>query len=144
MCLADRIRLGGWSVAQRIAIGELAREARVTLRALRYYQSKGLLAPQRDGNVRVFGSEDCARLELILQGKRLGFTLWEIRDMLNTGARGSATILPVSRKKCIEQINLLERRRRDVVGALAELRQIYTGMFRDATAAADDPASPRA
>jgi DNA-binding transcriptional MerR regulator len=115
--------------ADRITIGDLAREAGVTLRALRFYQSKGLLAPQRDGHSRVFSNEDRSRLTLIQQGKRLGFTLSEIRDMLAARARGCDETLPISRKKCVEQIKLLESQRHDIDRALAELRQIYTGMF---------------
>ncbi len=66
---------------------------------------------------------------LILQGKRLGFTLTEIREMLSTRDRGYSKALPIGRRKCVEQINMLERQRRDIDGALAELRQIYTEMF---------------
>jgi len=110
-------------------IGELAREAGVTLRALRFYQSKGLLTPQRNGSTRLFTADDRDRLALIMQGKRLGFTLCEIREMLAARARGNTHMLPIGRKKCVEQINLLERQRREIEAALAELRRIYTGMF---------------
>ena len=101
----------------------------VTLRALRFYQSKGLLAPRRNGSARLFSYEDRDRLVLILQGKRLGFTLTEIREMLSARDRGYSKALPIGRRKCVEQINMLERQRRDIDGALAELRQIYTEMF---------------
>jgi len=112
-----------------LTIGELARESGVTLRALRFYQSKGLLAPQRNGSARIFSQADRDRLALILQGKRLGFTLTEIREMLTARARGRTSTLPVSSRKCVEQINLLERQRRDIEQALTELRQIYTEML---------------
>ena len=117
-----------------ITIGELARESGVTLRALRFYQSKGLLAPHRDGGARVFSHTDRDRLALILQGKRLGFTLTEIREMLTARARGCTNALPISRRKCVEQITMLERQRRDIETALAELRQIYTEMFTSSDA----------
>ena len=112
-----------------LTIGELAREAGVTLRALRFYQSKGLLTPQRNGTTRLFTADDRDRLALILQGKRLGFTLHEIREMLAARDRGNTHMLPINRKKCVEQINLLERQRREIEAALGELRRIYTGMF---------------
>jgi DNA-binding transcriptional MerR regulator len=112
-----------------ITIGELARQSGITLRALRFYQSKGLLAPQRSGSVRVFSPEDRDRLTLIMQGKRLGFTLTEIREMLAARARGGTTAFPISREKCVEQINMLKRQRRDIDMALTELRRIYTEMF---------------
>ena len=128
-----------------ITIGQLSRETGVTLRALRFYQSKGLLAPERSGYGRVFSEEDRERLALIQQGKRLGFTLSEIHDMLAARARGCAKILPISRKKCVEQITLLERQRREIDVALAELRQIYTGMFitSDVSREADESASEK-
>jgi len=119
----------GSDLADNITIGELARELGVTLRAIRFYQSKGLLAPHRNGSARVFSREDRNRLVLILQGKRLGFTLTEIREMLAARVRGSCKGLPISRRKCVEQINMLERQRRDIDGAIAELRRIYTEMF---------------
>lgn len=125
----DHLMQTGHEVPIGMTIGELAQQAGVTLRALRFYQSKGLLAPQRNGAMRLFTAEDRDRLALILQGKRLGFTLHEIREMLAARARGNALGLPISRKKCVEQINLLERQRREIETALAELRRIYTGMF---------------
>lgn len=114
---------------ERYTIGEFSRETGVTLRALRFYQSKGLLAGHRNGHERVFTSEDRDRMTLILQGKRLGFILSEIREMLAGGGTGGNHALPISRKKCVEQIKLLEGQRRAIQVALTELRQIYTGMF---------------
>jgi len=121
----------------RFTIGELAREAGVTLRALRFYQSKGLLTRQHGGGPHIFTREDHDSLLLILHGKRLGFTLTEIRDMLAARAGGCTEVLPISHRKCAEQIAMLERQRRDIDQALAELRQIYTKML-----AASEP--PRA
>jgi len=118
--------------SDRSTIGELARDAGVTLRALRFYQSKGLLSPQRSGTARIFSPEDRTCLVLIQQGKRLGFTLGEIREMLQMRRRQSsgdrANKLPISRKKCVEQIKHMENQRRGLELALLELRQIYTGM----------------
>ena len=111
-----------------LTMGELAREAGVTLRALRFYQSKGLLAHRRNG-ARVFSREDRDRLALILQGKRLGFTLSEIREMLAARARGGIRTLPIDRRKCVDQISMLEHQRRDIDQAIAELRRIYTEML---------------
>jgi DNA-binding transcriptional MerR regulator len=119
-------RSGG---SDSFTIGELARESGVTLRALRFYQSKGLLAPQRNGRARVFSHENRDCLALILQGKRLGFTLTEIREMLAARAHGCTKNLPINRTKCVEQIKMLERRRREIDRALAELRRIYTDIF---------------
>jgi DNA-binding transcriptional MerR regulator len=111
-----------------VSIGELARSTGLTARTLRFYQSKGLLAPQRESSGRVFTRQDRERLELILQGKRLGFTLTEIREMLAARDRGSAATLPITRRKCVEQIKYLENQRRDLEVALSELRRIYSAM----------------
>ncbi len=115
----------------RMTIGELARATGVTLRALRFYQSKGLLAPHRDGTGHVFSPQDRERLDLILQGKRLGFTLGEIREILAARDRDGGDTLPINRKRCVEQIRFLELQRRDLDRAIGELREIYSCMFRD-------------
>ncbi|HEY3222894.1 MAG TPA: MerR family DNA-binding protein [Pseudolabrys sp.] len=88
-----------------------------------------MLTPRRNGAARLFSHDDRERLALILQGKRLGFTLTELREMLAARVRGCNNTLPIDRRKCVEQINMLERQRRDIDGALAKLRQIYTEMF---------------
>ena len=64
-------------------ISELAREFQVTPRALRFYEDKGLLSPTRDGLNRVYSTRDRARLKLILQGKSVGFSLSDIREILD-------------------------------------------------------------
>jgi len=128
---------GGFTVA------ELAQEAGVTVRALRFYQSEGLL-PRREGQAALFSQDDRNSVDFILRGKRLGFTLAEIREMLEARARGVVGSLPVTRKKCSEQIKLLEQQRNDVDRALVELRQVYVDMFgiaealREVDATTDD------
>jgi len=125
----------GQADADRMTIGEFAAATGVTLRALRFYQSKGLLAPARNRKARVFSLADRNRLDLILQGKRLGFTLREIREILAAHDRESSPTLPINRKRCVEQIKFLERQRRDLEQAICELRQIYSCLFRDLLAA---------
>ena len=88
-----------------------------------------MLTPQRNGCARLFSHEDRDRLVLILQGKRLRFTFAESAEMLTHEFMAAQGLLPISRRKCVEQINMLERQRRDIEGAIAELRQIYTEMF---------------
>ena len=119
---------------EELTIGELAREAGVTLRALRFYESKGLLGRHGASASKVFSQIDRDRLALILQGKRLGFTLSEIRELLAIAVSRRAKGLPIGRRKCVDQINLLERQRRDIDRAIAELRQIYTEMLTDSGA----------
>ncbi len=64
-------------------IGQLASEFNVTPRALRFYEQKGLLSPERVGLSRYFSRRDRARLKLIVRGKRLGFALLEIKELLD-------------------------------------------------------------
>src|SRR5262245_36926754 len=110
-------------------IGELSREFGVTLRALRFYENKGLISPQRDGLNCLDSQGDRTRLALILKGKKLGFTLGEIRQMI--AAEEDSTdrdALTFSREKCLEQIELLERQKAEIEEGLAELQRIYQSL----------------
>jgi DNA-binding transcriptional MerR regulator len=111
-------------------IGDLAREFGVTLRALRFYEDKGLLNPTRDGLTRLYGVQDRDRLRLILKGKRLGFTLVEIRQMIDTEEGNSKDSLAMSADTMREQIAHLERQRVEIDEALAELRKNYETLAR--------------
>ena len=64
------------------AIGELARMFEVTPRTIRFYEQEGLLAPERRGQTRIYHEKDRVRLKLTLRGKRLGFSLAEIREVI--------------------------------------------------------------
>ena len=108
-------------------IGEVARQFGVTLRTLRFYESKRLLTPRRQGATRLYMRRDCERIALILTGRRLGFTLAEIRDLIRT-VDGNG--LGLTRDQCMAQINLLERRKRGIELAIAELRKICTSFYR--------------
>ncbi|MCA0417390.1 MAG: MerR family DNA-binding transcriptional regulator [Proteobacteria bacterium] len=110
-------------------ISDLARDFGVTLRTLRFYESRGLIAPSRSGMTRIYSARDRARLALILKGKQLGFTLVEIRAMLANedkkgGARdGAATVggLQLSRDQIVEQLDLLRSQRAEIESAITEL-----------------------
>ena len=65
------------------SVSQLARQLGVTARTIRFYEDKGLIAPNRAGTTRVYTHRDRARLMLILRGKRLGFSLREIKDFLD-------------------------------------------------------------
>ncbi len=65
------------------SIGELASEFDVTTRSIRFYEDQGLLHPTRRGQTRIYSSQDRVRMKLILRGKRLGFSLAEIRDLFS-------------------------------------------------------------
>lgn len=109
-------------------IGDLAREFDVTLRALRFYEDKGLLSPRREGLARLYSAGDRVRLQLILKGKRLGFTLAEISEMIEAHERqgsGPDQQLKLSREKCLEQIAHLEQQKKEIEDAIAELRRTH-------------------
>jgi len=69
-------------INDRSSIGDLARELDVTPRAIRFYEDEGLLSPKREGSRRIYSKRDYVRLKLILRGKRLGFSLADVREML--------------------------------------------------------------
>lgn len=104
-------------------ISELAREFKVTPRALRFYEDRGLLSPRRDGLNRVYSLRDRGRLILILRGKRVGFPLTEIKEILdlydlNDGERAQMqTCLKKFRARAIT----LESQREDLDGAIQAL-----------------------
>ena len=111
-------------------IGDLSREFGVTLRALRFYEDKALLSPSRDGLTRLYSAEDREHLKLILKGKRLGFTLVEIADMIAGRAGDNGPTLTMSRESVRDQIAHLERRRVEIDEAIAELRASYEDIAR--------------
>ncbi|HKR92234.1 MAG TPA: MerR family DNA-binding transcriptional regulator [Novosphingobium sp.] len=68
---------------QMLGIQEAATQLGVTMRALRFYEDKGLIAPQRVGTTRVYSRREIVRMQLILRGKRLGFSIREIKEFLD-------------------------------------------------------------
>jgi len=115
-------------------IGDLAKEFDVSLRTLRFYEDKNLIYPRRDGVTRIYSRRDRARLKLVIMGKRVGFSLKEIKEMLDLYdlKDGQSTQLKVSLKRFNEQIALLEKQKQDVEQAIGELSQtvmIVEGML---------------
>jgi DNA-binding transcriptional MerR regulator len=109
----------------RFTIRDLTREFDVTSRTLRFYEEKGLLAPERDGQERLYSRRDRARLKYVLMGKCVGFSLEEIRDMLDLYdlGDGQVTQLRVAHERFIEQIDRLKRQRAEMDRAIAELER---------------------
>lgn len=108
------------------SISEIARETDVTPRTIRFYESKGLITPRRAGNTRVYTHRDKTRMTLILRGKRLGFSLAEIKEYLDLydhdskHAEQTQHLLVRVRKR----ISDLEHQSRDLKAALKELADI--------------------
>jgi DNA-binding transcriptional MerR regulator len=110
-------------------IGELATLLGVSQRALRFYEKRGLVSPRRDGRRRVYGRRDYQRVSLVLKGKRLGFTLTEITQMIDAAeGRASAGGLRLSVDTCTQQIAFFEARMREAIEALSELRAIHRSL----------------
>lgn len=105
-------------------IRQLCLEFKVTPRALRFYEDKGLLSPAREGLNRVYSYKDRARLQLILRGKRVGLSLAEIREILDLYREndGGAAQAAKSLKKFRERVLALEQQREDIDGAIDQLR----------------------
>ena len=126
----------------RYSIGDLSAEFGLSPRAIRFYEDQGLLAPARAGANRVYDKRDRARLMLILRGKRLGFSLSDIRQFLDlydvdrTKRRQMAVTLELTRAR----IRDLEQQLEDITVTLAELRDMAAEIaaYTETTPANDD------
>lgn len=110
---------------QVFTIRDLAREFGVTARTLRFYEEKELLSPQRQGQERLYSRRDRARLKLVLMGKKVGFSLEEIRSMLDLYdlGDGRVTQLKVSYARFNERIERLEAQRQEIDEAIAAMKR---------------------
>jgi DNA-binding transcriptional MerR regulator len=129
---------------QRIySIAELAREFAITARTIRFYEDEGLIKPRRQGLTRLYSAHDRTRLSWILRGKRLGFSLAEIKELLDlyqvdrTGMQQLRELLRRSRL----HIDDLERKRRDLDAHIAEFKEVETQVTAELKQRGIDPAS---
>ena len=109
------------------SISDLADEFRITHRAIRFYESKGLLSPKRLNGARVYSRRDRARLHIIVRAKSLGYSLEETKDYLDLyGKHGEGRIkqLELSVARSAEMIEELEAKKRQIDENLEELRLI--------------------
>ena len=114
-------------MSQTYAIAELAKEFGVTPRTLRFYESKGILAPGRAGQRRIYSERDRVRLRLALRGRRLGFTVdecKEIIEMYNPIVGNERDQLQYLLDKISAHRATLEQKRRDIEATLAAMDEI--------------------
>jgi DNA-binding transcriptional MerR regulator len=104
-------------------IGDMAKKFGVTLRALRFYEDKGLLSPVRDGSTRLYTRRDQARLKLILLGRKVGFSLREVKQMIDLyDPHGSnSKQLKLTLEKSERQLVRLQKQRGAIDDAIGEL-----------------------
>ncbi len=111
-------------MSRTFSIRDLTKELGITARTLRYYEAEGLIAPERRGQARLYSARDRARITLVLRGRRVGFSLAEIREILDLydlGDGGTSQLIH-AREKFSERIALLERQKADIEESLADLR----------------------
>jgi len=127
---------------QRIySIAELAREFAITARTIRFYEDEGLIKPRRQGLTRLYSVGDRTRLSWILRGKRLGFTLAEIKELLDlyqvdrTGVQQLRELLRRSRL----HIDDLQRRRRDLDAQIQEFKDVESHVAAELKKRGVDP-----
>ena len=104
-------------------ISQLSDEFGVTPRTIRFYEDRGLISPRREGQNRVYSPRDRVRLGFILRGKRLGFSLDEIREMLDLYDLGNGQVeqLRVTLDRSRARLDTLRRQRADIEEAMGEL-----------------------
>ena len=118
--------------AECFTITDLALAFNVTPRAIRFYEDQGLISPQRQGQNRIYSRRDRARLAWILRGKRVGFSLAEVREMLDLydagDGRTKQRLLTIER--CRERIDALAEQRADIDDMIDEL-QSFVATLQD-------------
>lgn len=104
-------------------IGDVARQFDLTLRTLRFYEDKGLLSPRREGSARLYSRKDITRLKLILLGRKAGFSLREVKQIMDLydPANGNVRQYRVLIEKSQRQLVKLEKQRAAVDEAIDEL-----------------------
>jgi DNA-binding transcriptional MerR regulator len=127
--------------ARIYSIAELAREFGITARTMRFYEDEGLIKPRRQGLTRLYSMHDRTRLGWILRGKRLGFSLAEIKQLLDlyqvdrTGVQQLRELL----RRSQAHITDLERKRRDLDAHINEFKEVESQVTAELKQRGVDP-----
>jgi DNA-binding transcriptional MerR regulator len=119
-----------------LTISQMSRLFGVSLRTLRFYEDRGLIKPRREGNARYYRGVDRVRMEMILRGKKLGFTLTEINDLIGGKGAGETPDLEeqLQPQQIVNQISHLERQRSEIDSAIERLRETHSRLLEGAAA----------
>ena len=121
---------------EELTISQMSRLYGVSLRTLRFYEDRSLIKPRREGNARYYRGVDRVRMDMILRGKKLGFTLSEISDLI--GGKGASETANLEERlqpqQILSQIGHLERQREEIDSAIARLRATQNRLSAEAAA----------
>jgi DNA-binding transcriptional MerR regulator len=119
----DHAGAGGSDGPETYSISALSTQFGVTARTLRFYEEAGLLSPERRGQTRLYSKRDRARLSWILRARNVGFSLVEVRELLDLYDLGDGRVEQrrMAVIRCTEKIGELKKQRRDLDAAIAEL-----------------------
>lgn len=118
------------SNSEYMRIGDMARAFGVTLRALRFYEDKGLISPRREGSTRLYTRRDRARMKLILLGRKVGFSLRDVKQILDLYDPHGSNVkqLRLTLEKSEKQLARLQKQRASLDEAIGDLSQTMTAV----------------
>lgn len=132
----ENVKATPGSEQAELTISQMSRLYGVSLRTLQFYEDRGMIKPRREGTARYYQGVDRVRMEMILRGKKLGFTLSEIIDLIGGAGVNETPDLEeqLQPQQIINQISHLERQRNDIDSAIERLRATHSRLQQNAAA----------